>query len=693
MRVAFGASEARRPVCGVGLPGHDGLMPVEQRRLPTQCGRVPNGQVVDVAEPPRGSVARPRSECEGRGDFGRVRLRQEQAAPVAEVRALPPAPGARVVSRFGQGVLEVSLLPGTVVGKYVVQRKLAEGGMAEIFLATAQGAEGFEKPVVIKRIRSGLANDSSFVEMFIAEARLASRLSHPNLVHIFDFDRHEDSYYLAMEYIRGRSLLEAHKRAREVSMPIPPVLVAQLGVEVARGLGYAHKLTDHGTALNLVHRDVTPHNVLLSYEGAVKLTDFGIAKAGGRATTVGMLKGKFAYMAPEQARGDPVDARTDLFSLGITLWELLTGGRLFDGDTDLAVLRAVQERPVLPPADLNPEVDAELSAVIVKALERAPANRFQTAAELERALLQYVLRHSQGPEDTDVGAFVRDLFPVDAERAEASVSAQPGSGVGRISRDVSAPAVPQAEALSTRSSSGAPLMPPEMLAPEAETGSKTLLFDTSQSGRRQGHGSQPTQPDTHASDGATLRRRQAPVEVRKAVLALLGRLRGLEAVARAGVAKLTGTSPSRPVLVVGAVTLLSTLLSIGLAVLLSRPAEKPTAVEKKGPPLALSLEKVQTEPSPRPPEPVASALVPVAPVPAEPAPARDDGFLEVTLTPGGTVAIDGQTPTPVEGTQRFTLRAGKHEVMVSDAKVIVGWSVYVRPGATVKKQYAFRRRK
>src|SRR5208283_5159456 len=164
------------------------------------------------------------------------------------------------------------------------------------------GAEGFEKPVVIKRIRSGLAHDTSFVEMFIAEAHLASRLSHPNLVHIFDFDRHEDTYYLAMEYIRGRALVEARKRASELKRPVPAVLAAQVGVEVARGLGYAHRLTEHGKPLNLVHRDVTPHNVLLSYDGAVKLTDFGIAKAAGRATTIGTLKGKFAYMAPEQAR-------------------------------------------------------------------------------------------------------------------------------------------------------------------------------------------------------------------------------------------------------------------------------------------------------------------------------------------------------------------------------------------------------
>jgi eukaryotic-like serine/threonine-protein kinase len=612
------------------------------------------------------------------------------------VRAFPPAWDARLVSRLGQGVVEVSLPPGTVVGKYVVQRKLAEGGMAEIFLATAQGAEGFEKPVVIKRIRSGLANDSSFVEMFIAEARLASRLSHPNLVHIFDFDRHEDTYYLAMEYIRGRSLLEAHKRASEVSTPIPPVLVAQLGVEIARGLGYAHKLTDHGKPLNLVHRDVTPHNVLLSYEGAVKLTDFGIAKAGGRATTAGMLKGKFAYMAPEQARGDPVDARTDLFSLGITLWELLTGGRLFDGDTDLAVLRAVQERPVLPPADLNPEVDDELSGIIVKTLERLPSNRYQTAAELERALLQYVLHHSQGPEDTDVGAFVRDLFPVESERAETPVTARPGSAVGRPSRDVSTGAVPRAEAVSAHAPLAHRAMPPDMLGSEPQS-DKTLLYDTSQGARsdRDGsHRTQPTQDDALFEDGSTLRR-PAPVGIRKLALGLSDRLKEIEVPVRDWVAKLIGTKPSRPVLVVGGVALLSTLVSVVLAVLLSRPADKPHAAPSEFKPLTLDVGKAEpaaaSQPSGEPP--LARPLLPLTTAPAESVAARDEGFLEVTLTPSGTISIDGKEAAPVEGTRRFKLKAGHHEVTASDSKVIVGWSVYVRPGATVKKQYAFRRRK
>ncbi len=306
--------------------------------------------------------------------------------------------------------MALTLEAGTPVGKYVVKRKLAEGGMAEIYVAASRGPEGFEKEVVIKRVRSYLSTDPEFVQMFIAEARLASRLNHANIVQIFDFDKHEDTFYLAMEYVRGRSLWDVRRRARELMMPMRPTLVAHVGLEVARGLHYAHRLNDRGEPLNLVHRDVTPHNVLMSWEGAIKLTDFGIAKAGNKLTSPGMLKGKFAYMSPEQARGDAVDARTDVFALGIVLWEMLTGGRLFEGDSDVAVLRAVQQSAIAPPGRLNPDVPAELDGIVMKALAREVDARWQNAQELERALARYILGNAQSIEETDLGAYLRRLY-------------------------------------------------------------------------------------------------------------------------------------------------------------------------------------------------------------------------------------------------------------------------------------------
>jgi serine/threonine-protein kinase len=318
--------------------------------------------------------------------------------------------------------------PGTSVGRYVVQRKLAEGGMAEIYLASAVGPEGFSKDVVIKVVRRFLATDPQFVQMFIAEARLASRLNHANVVQIFDFGKHEETYYLAMEYVRGASLWDLRKRCREFGVPFPPMLAAEVGAQVARGLQYAHSLSDAGQKLGVVHRDVTPHNVLLSFDGAVKLTDFGIAKAQTTQTAPGMLKGKFAYMSPEQARGEKVDARTDVFALGIVLWELLTGGRLFDGDSDVAVLRAVQESYIAPPARLNTDVTQDLSDIVMKALARKPAERFQSAFELEKALATWVLRNAASVEDTSVSTFLQQMFREEAE--PQPVPAPPAADAG-----------------------------------------------------------------------------------------------------------------------------------------------------------------------------------------------------------------------------------------------------------------------
>ncbi len=307
------------------------------------------------------------------------------------------------------------LEPGTEVGRYIIKRKLAEGGMAEIFLASAQGPEGFSKDVVIKVVRSFLANDSQFVQMFIAEARLVSRLNHANVVQIFDFGKHGESFYLAMEYVRGASLWDLRKCCREKGVPFPPTLAAEIGAQVARGLQYAHALTENGQRIGVVHRDVTPHNVLLSFDGAVKLTDFGIAKATTTQTAPGMLKGKFAYMSPEQSRGEKVDARTDIFALGIVLWEMLTGGRLFDGDSDLAVLRAVQDTLIPPPQRLNPDVPPDLSDVVMKALARPLAERFQTAFEMEKALANYVLRTAQSVDDSSVSLFLGQLYQDEIE--------------------------------------------------------------------------------------------------------------------------------------------------------------------------------------------------------------------------------------------------------------------------------------
>jgi eukaryotic-like serine/threonine-protein kinase len=332
--------------------------------------------------------------------------------------------------------------PGTAIGRYVIRRRLAEGGMAEVYLAHATGPEGFSKDVVIKVVRSFLSSDQQFIDMFINEARLSSRLNHANVVQIFDFGKHEQSYFIAMEYVRGASLFDLRKRCRDRGIPFPPTLVAEIGAQVARGLQYAHSLSDKGKGLGIVHRDVTPHNVLLSFDGAVKLTDFGIAKASTTHTAPGVLKGKFAYMAPEQARGETVDSRTDIFALAVVLWEMLTGSRLFDGDSELAVLRAVQESLIAPPSRLNPDVPGELSDMVLKALSRPPDERYSTAFEFERALATFVLRAAKSVEDTSVSLFLQQVYrdELDAEDRPMSPLATPA-----VQRGV----VPQASSFGT----------------------------------------------------------------------------------------------------------------------------------------------------------------------------------------------------------------------------------------------------
>jgi serine/threonine protein kinase len=575
--------------------------------------------------------------------------------------------------RGGPGLVSstVSLAPGTPVGRYVVRRKIAEGGMAEIFLAASRGPEGFEKEVVIKRVRSALASDPSFVQMFIAEARVASKLNHPNIVHIFDFDQHGDSYYLAMEYVRGKSLAEIQRRTRELGVHVRPVLAAQIALEVARGLSYAHRMTDHGRPLNLVHRDVTPHNVLISFDGSVKLTDFGIAKAGNRASTVGMLKGKFAYMSPEQARADLVDARTDIFALGITLWELLTQGRLFDGDSDVAVLRAVQERPIEPPSHLNPEVDAGLSAIVLRALERSAAARYQTAHEFERALQQYVIHHTGSPEDSDVGLFLRSLFPEELrpEQAEPDLPlqlvtpSQPGSGPRSGSRS--------AEGLTARGGTPSPEPPP----PGADT-SAYALTRTKPSGKR-------PPPETGITEGGF----GTPSVVTRRTMDE----RDLEAAGLAGGTRrlvLAALGGAALVLVGGGLFFAGRGMSPAAAPQSPGPV-RPNPEPQPAPAPPAPAPPSATEPARPAPGPAAAEPAVAPPTPPAAAHAGPPGFLVVEATPWGRLSVDGKPYGDIEGASRpVRLAPGTHEVRLVNRKVKI-WTVTIESGKTRTLKHNF----
>ena len=273
-------------------------------------------------------------------------------------------------------------MPGA--GRYHISRKIADGGMAEIFLGRQRGVEGFERPVVLKRILASLLADPQFRNQMIDEAHVAMSLNHSNIVQVLDLGHARGRYFLVLELVDGWDLNQIFNRARAASFPLPPELSLYVAAEVCRALGYAHAKTRDGQPLGIVHRDVSPHNVLVSEQGEVKLTDFGIAKAMGRRehTGHGVIKGKLAFMSPEQASGSAVDARSDLFSLGTVLYVLGTGRRPFDAPTDLEALVRVRQCQFVPPAEVAPNISPEFARITLRAMQAAPANRYQSAEEM-----------------------------------------------------------------------------------------------------------------------------------------------------------------------------------------------------------------------------------------------------------------------------------------------------------------------
>ncbi len=349
------------------------------------------------------------------------------------------------------GRMHIGRASGSIAsGKYRLFASLGRGGMADVLLGTANGPAGFNKLVVVKRLRPMLAEDPALVNMFLDEARLAARMNHPNVIHTYDIGEGNGAYFIAMEYLDSQPLheilfaLKARAlKARGTSSaeerrdpPVRPVVWAKIIRDALAGLHYAHELTDYdGTPMNVVHRDVSPQNIIVTYDGGVKLVDFGIAKASVNTTRTesGIIKGKLAYMAPEQAEtADSIDRRADVFAMGIVLWECLTMQRLITGDAQSAMTKIV-DMEFKRPSSLNPAVTPELDRVVMRALERNPDKRFQTAQEMREALDRYI--RSEGIlHDDEVGALVAGLFT--AERIE--MRAQILRHMGDAPRDASA---------------------------------------------------------------------------------------------------------------------------------------------------------------------------------------------------------------------------------------------------------------
>ncbi|MFT5353833.1 MAG: serine/threonine protein kinase [Polyangiales bacterium] len=323
-------------------------------------------------------------------------------------------------------------------GKYLLLDRLAVGGMAEVFLAKSFGIEGFEKIIAVKRILPTMAEDEDFINMFIDEAKIAGHLNHANIAPIYELGKIGESHYIAMEYVWGKDLLQIMNRFRKMRKRMSAEMVAFIGTRMCEALEYAHGKRDRdGQPLNLIHRDISPQNVLVSYEGAVKLIDFGIAKAASRTTTTqaGVLKGKFGYMSPEQVRGLPIDHRSDLFAVGTCLYEMLTADRLFVGESDFSTLEKVRHAAARPPSEFIPDLSPEFERIVMRALARNVDDRWQSAGDLHEALQQFLVAQRPTFTTTKLAAWMTSAFAEEVAKEKGRLD-----GYAKVARPSNPPA-------------------------------------------------------------------------------------------------------------------------------------------------------------------------------------------------------------------------------------------------------------
>jgi TonB family protein len=353
------------------------------------------------------------------------------APPIPVVPAMPEMPvptGASVAAAANPAATqripvfaadEAGEQTGERFGQYTLLERIAVGGMAEVWKARMRGVEGFQKTVAIKRILPHMTDNAEFVGMFIDEAKLAAQLTHPNIVHIYDLGKIGRDYYIAMEYVDGKDLRSLLNAGRRKGMPLPLGLSLLIAARLASALDYAHRKRDfEDRELGLVHRDVSPQNVLLTGEGDVKLCDFGIAKAVSKVgqTQMGALKGKLQYMSPEQAWGRPVDGRSDLFSLGAVLFEMVTGERLFTGDSEMSVLEAVRQGRTRMPSQVDPSVPRAVDEIVARALAIDPQDRFQNAGEMKQRLEAALAALAPSTGLADLGAYIQRVLEPDTPK-------------------------------------------------------------------------------------------------------------------------------------------------------------------------------------------------------------------------------------------------------------------------------------
>lgn len=393
---------APRPIPVLDHPVADGALAFTEDARTTLDLRPPPG----IPKPPPRATRPPQ------------RTTGEMSNPGLRARAAPPPPPQDTPSPFDvsaaagfavdtqpvvmppqdmqEAAAEAAARDSTRFGPYTLLKRIKAGGMAEVFLAKTSGAEGFEKRVAIKRILPHLTESGEFVDMFIDEAKLTVQLNHANIASILDFGKRDGMYYIALEFIHGKDVNAIFRESYRRRMPLPFSVCCFIVQQACEGLDYAHrKKGQDGRDLGIVHRDISPANILVSYEGAVKIIDFGIAKAVSKLsmTRPGLIKGKISYMSPEQMRGQPIDRRSDVFAAGIILYELLTGRRLFAARTDVDTIRNVIKGNIPSLENVRPDIPPALTAIVMKALEREVEQRYGWAADLSVDLQSFLLSH------------------------------------------------------------------------------------------------------------------------------------------------------------------------------------------------------------------------------------------------------------------------------------------------------------
>lgn len=585
--------------------------------------------------------------------------------------------------------------PTTAFGKYQLFASLGRGGMADVFLSVARGQMGFSKLAVIKRLRQALAEEAAFRNMFLDEARLAARLNHPNIVHTYEVGEQGGVYFIAMEYLEGQALNKVVREAIRRGVTIEPEIAARVIADALAGLGYAHELRDYdGRPLSIIHRDVSPHNIFVTYDGHTKVVDFGIAKAAlsSTETEVGVLKGKVAYMSPEQAMGERIDGRSDLFAMGIVLWELVAHQRLMAGESAANTLHKLMSEPIPRLSEVVPTIDAGLDAIVARALEKDPNARFQSAAEMREALESWLGSRAQKARQEDVARTMLSLF--------ASVRDEVKRQIQRHMASVTAAANTQelqaltAASLERMAQSGANVSGQLLRLGTAGSGSGSGVV-ASFGGRLStaaGPASSPIHPPL-LSQTAPPPAKSSPLIlvitigcfVLAALLIVVFGLRPPEGGAPPNSAEIDAPPPPAPP--TAPIVTSEEAPASSASATSSAPTSAPTSAgPKTKPPVATPPAKpVQRGPA-LPPKPV----TPPAPPPA--APAEEPGFVTVSAYPWAKVTEGGKVVCAVTPCSKVPLSPGAHTLTFENGEqpgMKKTVSVVVKAGETTTKMVGF----